>query len=117
MIVSRYNEFLARVIEWNRVAKNGHKFDDDAFRLQRSVTQEELDETVAAIELNDEKETIDGIADIFVTAGYLAFMKTKNTEAALHDLGGPIDVAKTLKTIEHSLHSGPSHHEIQKLYV
>lgn len=118
----RYNEFLNRVIEWNRVAKNGFQNDSDSIKLQKSITKEELDETSAAIEMNDKKETLDGIADVFVTAGFLNYMKTQNTDIPVQIFSQPeaIDVHKVLQNIDVERQSsvgGPSHYDIQKLYA
>lgn len=74
------NEYFARVVEWNRTAKNGHDFSHESFNLQESITKEEIDETLDAIKNNDKKEIMDGIADIFVTGMYLYFMHTKDEE-------------------------------------
>lgn len=117
----RYNEFLQRVIEWNRVAKGEHHiFKDQDFKLQKSITEEELKETVSAIHENDQQETIDGIADVFVTAGFLNYMKTGNTEVPLHSLNpetyDPINIINKIDHDRVFAVGGPSHHDIQKLY-
>lgn len=118
----RYNEFLNRVIEWNRVAKNGFHNDDASIKLQKAITKEELDETSAAIELKDKKETLDGIADVFVTAGFLNYMKTQNKDIPIHTFIHPeaINVHKVLQLIDMDRHTsvgGPSHYDIQMLYA
>lgn len=117
----RYNEFLNRVIEWNRVAKGEfHIIKEQDLKLQKSITEEELKETIAAIEDNDQQETIDGIADVFVTAGFLNYMKSGNTEAPIHTLNpesyDPIELLAKIDRDRNSGVVGPSHHDIQKLY-
>lgn len=121
-IFDRYNEFLNRVIEWNRVAKGQHHiFKEKDFKLQKSITEEEIKETISAIYENDEQETIDGIADIFVTAGFLNYMKTGNTESPIYKLniethGDPMNLINKIDNDRVFGVGGPSHHDIQKLY-
>lgn len=118
---NRYKEFLERVIEWNRVAKGGFfKFSDKDIDLQKTITKEELDETIKAINENDQQETIDGIADVFVTAGFLNYMKSGNKEIPIYNIVPEHEPMGILSRIDHDRLFGvvgPSHHDIQKLYA
>lgn len=73
----RYLEFLNRVIEWNKVVHGDNVVPES---LQKSITREEINETIKAIEDDDVQEILDGIGDILVTAGYLTYMNTGANE-------------------------------------
>lgn len=117
----RYNEFLNRVIEWNKVSTYGRiKNDLDSILLQRGVTLSEIKETEDAIYANDEKEIMDGVCDVFVTAGYMYVMKSGYTDAYLqpvHSLES-LDVNQILDLIKYQMefeNTGPSPQSVHKL--
>lgn len=67
-------QFIQYVIDWNKVFLNPDMTLDERIDLQKKVTVEEINETLAALMIEDPKEIIDGIGDILVTAGYLRYL-------------------------------------------
>ena len=52
-------------------SRNG---DEKLIEGQRKLVKEECQETITAIERVDTRELVDGVADVFVTASYLAYL-------------------------------------------
>lgn len=69
------------VVAWNAVARMGeHSFDADAIERQSNYIHEEMMETIGGVALNDNVETLDGLADVFVTLAYKYFLVTKGAD-------------------------------------
>lgn len=69
------------VVAWNAVARMGeHTFDTDAIERQSGYVHEEMMETIGGIALNDNVETLDGLADVFVTLAYKYFLVTNGAD-------------------------------------
>lgn len=66
------------VIAWNAKARGGEtpEFTNEMFIAQLGYVREELKEFQDAAKINDHVELLDGAADVFVVASYLAFMFT-----------------------------------------
>lgn len=63
------------VVLWNAIARSGeHDFSKETIKLQYSLVEEEFKETKEAVDARDLVETIDGLCDIFVVAGYWLFL-------------------------------------------
>ena len=63
------------VVLWNAIARSGeHDFSKETIKLQYSLVEEEFKETKEAVDAKDLVETIDGLCDIFVVAGYWLFL-------------------------------------------
>ena len=63
------------VVLWNAIARSGeHDFSKETIKLQYSLVEEEFKETKDAVDARDLVETIDGLCDIFVVAGYWLFL-------------------------------------------
>jgi hypothetical protein len=74
-MVPQINGQIDNVIHWNAVARMGeHDFSQEAIAKQCDYTIEEIEETIKALIENNLVETLDGLADIFVTASYLAYV-------------------------------------------
>ena len=63
------------VVLWNAIAlSNKHDYSKEALKRQYSLVEEEFKETKDAVDARDLVETIDGLCDIFVVAGYWLFL-------------------------------------------
>lgn len=70
-----FNRQIQDVIDWNAVARNKtHTFTEQDLANQTAYVHEEVMETIAGLANKDLKETLDGIADIFVTLSYKYFL-------------------------------------------
>jgi hypothetical protein len=109
-----YGECLNRVIDWNAVVGQRD------IELQRSLVISEIEETRDAIKDRDDREILDGVCDVFVTASYLNYMLfpyalTADTRI---DECHPLDVHTLLKCVEaFSSNSVPHHFDIQLLLI
>ena len=91
MNFNTFNRQIQDVIDWNAVARNmTHTFTDSDLVAQTSYVHEEAMETIAALATKDLKETLDGIADVFVTLSYKYFLMRKefNADFEVEDLLG-----------------------------
>jgi hypothetical protein len=89
-----FNDFNAQiqdVIDWNAVARNNtHTFTEQDLANQTAYVHEEVMETIAGLANKDLKETLDGIADTFVTLSYKYFLMRQefNADFNVEDLLG-----------------------------
>ena len=86
-----FNRQIQDVIDWNAVARNmTHTFTPEQLVAQTAYVHEEVMETIAALATKDLKETLDGIADIFVTLAYKYFLMRQefNADFNVEDLFG-----------------------------
>lgn len=86
-----FNRQIQDVIDWNAVARNStHTFTEKDLENQTAYVHEEVMETIAGIATKDTKETLDGIADIFVTLSYKYFLMRQafNADFEVEDLFG-----------------------------
>lgn len=81
-----YNYFLNQVIDWNHAANNPPAAKMGARKLQimrqTEYTRSEAQETMHAVFAHDLKEIVDGVCDVFVTAGYMAHLQSHKPEDA-----------------------------------
>lgn len=73
-----YVSNLERVVEWNYSANNNRSIPELLELLeenQKRITVSEINETYKGLDQNDRKEILDGVCDVFVTAGFMAFMQ------------------------------------------
>lgn len=73
-----YIQAVKDVIKWNAIARDEKL--DDQIDVQVMVTLEEINEAFDAISKGKHKETLFEIADVLVTAGYLAFLHDQDME-------------------------------------
>lgn len=66
--------FINHVIDWNQTITSD--LSDERFELQQDITLSEIQETIEGIKDRNEREIIDGVGDIIVTAGYLEYLET-----------------------------------------
>lgn len=86
-----FNRQIQDVIDWNAVARNlTHTFTAQDLANQTAYVHEEAMETIAGLASKDLKETLDGIADIFVTLSYKYFLMRQefNADFYVEDLLG-----------------------------
>lgn len=75
--LTRFVNQIENVVKWNAVARNGeHDFSEDAIKRQGDYVSSEIRETLVGCMNYDLKETLDGIADIFVTLVYKHYLQT-----------------------------------------
>lgn len=75
--LTRFVNQIENVVKWNAVARNGeHDFSEDAIKRQGDYVSSEIRETLVGCMNFDLKETLDGIADIFVTLVYKNYLQT-----------------------------------------
>ena len=73
--VVNFEQEYNNIILWNAIARSGeHNFSKETIKLQYSLVEEEFKETKEAVDAKDLVETIDGLCDIFVVAGYWLFL-------------------------------------------
>lgn len=70
--IEKYRKYVSDVVKWNTICSKEGTTKEEAFNIQLKVTLEECKETLLGILQNDDREIVDGIADVIVTAGYLA---------------------------------------------
>lgn len=86
MDVISFNEAIQDVIDWNAAARRGiHDNSKDVMRLQTSLVREEIVEALTAAANDDVVEYLDGLADIFVTFSYKAFLAVGHAELDYND--------------------------------
>ena len=73
--VVNFEQEYNNVVLWNAIAlSNNHDYSKEALARQYSLVEEEFKETKDAVDVKDLVETIDGLCDIFVVAGYWLFL-------------------------------------------
>ena len=73
--VVNFEQEYNNVVLWNAIAlSNNHDYSKEALKRQYSLVEEEFKETKDAVDVKDLVETIDGLCDIFVVAGYWLFL-------------------------------------------
>lgn len=73
--VVNFEQEYNNVVLWNAIAlSNNHDYSKEALKRQYSLVEEEFKETKDAVDARDLVETIDGLCDIFVVAGYWLFL-------------------------------------------
>lgn len=91
MNFNTFNRQIQDVIDWNATARNlTHTFTAQDLDNQTAYVHEEVMETIAGIATKDLKETLDGVADIFVTLVYKYFLMRGefNNDLVIEDLMG-----------------------------
>lgn len=91
MNFNTFNAQIQDVIDWNAVARNmTHTFTQQDIDNQTAYVHEEVMETIAGLANKDLKETLDGIADVFVTLSYKYFLLRQefNADFNVEDLLG-----------------------------
>ena len=77
--VVNFEQEYNNVVLWNAIAlSNNHDYSKEALARQYSLVEEEFKETKDAVDVKDLVETIDGLCDIFVVAGYWLFLNKSN---------------------------------------
>ena len=72
---SKYINNVLDVLRMNDLVHGDNRNGDGKLiEGQRKLVKEECQETLAAIERVDTRELVDGVADVFVTASYLAYL-------------------------------------------
>jgi hypothetical protein len=66
--------FIMHVIDWNDVISQD--FSEARNELQKSITLEEINETIMAFRDCDKVEVVDGVGDILVTAGFYLYLQS-----------------------------------------
>ena len=78
---SKYINNVNDVLHMNCLVHGDNRNGDDKLiEGQRKLVKEECRETLAAIERIDARELVDGIADVFVTASYLAYLTSQTND-------------------------------------
>ena len=72
--IDAFYGYISRIVLWNSVCSNPTSTEEQAYETQVSVTLEEIKETINGYLKNDRAEYVDGVCDVVVTAGYLAYM-------------------------------------------
>lgn len=80
MIYCEYEKienFIHYVIDWNQVLDTD--ISEKKLALQTKITLSEVQETIDSILENNEREMIDGVGDILVTAGYMIYLQNEGS--------------------------------------
>lgn len=78
--VTDYNDYLQDVIEWNRTCES----EPPVFEQKWPLVEEEAQELFEAFDKGDIKEFFKELCDLFVTAGYAAYIRDKGVESTTH---------------------------------
>lgn len=74
-VFSKYVNNMLDVLRMNCLVHGDNRNGDEKLiEGQRKLVKEECQETITAIERVDTQELVDGVADVFVTASYLAYL-------------------------------------------
>ena len=83
--INKIDDWIMRVSDWNRSCGTD-PMNDDMYQSQVNACKEELKELRdKGIGKDDETEIKDGVADVIVTMGYLAFLNNKRGQSANPD--------------------------------
>ncbi len=118
--INSYNDMMKSVIKWNKIGYGDIERTEDRIALQRDITLSEVEETIQAIRDRDIIETLDGVADVFVTGSFMAYLSTGYDMADLVTFDGNmlaeadgmtlINMIKTQTATDY-----PNHYSIQYL--
>jgi len=70
-IINLYESCLKRIKVWNDIVSNPNMTEQEKVQTQLDCSVEEAKETILAILTKDNKNIMDGVADILVTSGHL----------------------------------------------
>lgn len=92
---------FSRVVEWNKVARDGkHIFDDKTISFQKKLVEEETKELFDAIDAKDKVEALDALCDMFVVGSYWYFLQNKDNKPSSYIASIPlhgVDYVKAAK--------------------
>ena len=108
-ILQRYEQYVDSVIKWNQVMRAEPI--DEHMPMQIVVTTEEIRETISAISEQDHTEILDGVADVLVTAGYMAYLNGDSIEGVIWPSWSNSRIMDVLHTMESNAVVGLSFHD------
>ena len=113
--IVNFEQEYNNVILWNAIARSGeHNFSKETIKLQYSLVEEEFKETKEAVDAKDLVETIDGLCDIFVVAGYWLFLNKAKPKLE----GFVIDPVAALESVYYQpkLFNSPDNIDVSNLF-
>lgn len=112
-LTEKYVSYINEVVKWNSIGRLEPL--DQQLLVQVKVTEEEIKETIAAITARDYVEILDGVADVLVTAGYLAYLNKPNIDIlqTINEHGGSLpntysEIANNLKELLLQVQESPT---------